>query len=169
MDTKNSKIYVFLFFFVFAFAFVLPLNDAGSDEIVWKLMGKTKDGNFLVYYSPASVNYLTETYVRMTLKRERSQEGIEQFRQGFKANLKEAEDKAGERLKDDPEPLMNMLLKRETRIRTVDIDCVRNELRVPPEKMSGFNMVVVDDIEPGTAIENLRNEVCKKQSPDKKE
>lgn len=169
MATKNLKIHVYLFFFAFVFVAALSLNDAGSEEIAWKFMGKTKDKNFLVYYSPASVNYITETYVRLTLKKERSQEGIEQFKQDFKANLKEAEDKAGERLKDDPGPLLNMLLKRETRIRTVDIDCVSNELRVPPEKMSGFNMVVVDDIEPGTAIENIRNEVCKKQPPDKKE
>lgn len=159
MESKKSKIYVFLF--ILAVAFVPPLKDAGSGENTWKLMGKTKDKNFLVYYAPSSVNYITETYVRLTLKKERSQEGIEQFKKDFNASLKEAEDKAGEKVKA-PEPLLNALLKRETKEYTIEIDCAGNELRVPPAKMSGFNFLIVDQIEPGTAIENIKNEVCKR-------
>lgn len=164
MESKKSKIYVLLFFL--AVAVVLPLKDAGSEEITWKLMGKTKDKNFLVYYAPSNVNYITETYVRLTVKKERSQEGIEQFKKEFYASLKEAEDSAGEKLQGSPEPLLNILLKRETKEYMADIDCVSNELRVPPAKMSSFNFVIVNDIEPGTAIENIRNEVCKKQGSD---
>lgn len=165
MDLKKSKIYVFLFIFVVAF--VLPLKDADSEEIRWKLMGKTKDKNFLVYYAPSSVNYITETYVKLTLKKERSQEGIEQFKKDFYASLREAEARAGERLKDNPEPLLDVLLKRETKEYTIEIDCASNELRVPPSKVSGFNFVIVDQIEPGTTIENIKNEVCKKQGADR--
>lgn len=158
MDFKKSKIYVFLFFFVFVS--ILLLKNADSEENKWKLMGKTKDKNFLVYYDPSSVNYITETYVRLTLRKERSEEGIEQFKKDFYASLKEAEDMAGDKLKDDPEPLLNILLKRETKEFIVDIDCMSNELRVPPTKMSAFNFVVVDEIGQGTAIEKIKNEVC---------
>jgi len=157
---KNPKIYLFLFFLAVAFA--LFLKDAGSEENKWKLMGRTKDKNFLVYYAPSSVNYITETYVRLTLKKELSEEGIERFKKDFSASLKEAEDKAGEKLQDSPEPLFNILIKRQTKEYTVEIDCVGNEIRVPPEKIAAFNFVIVDEIEPGTAAENIRNEVCKK-------
>lgn len=161
MNSRNSKSYIF-FLISLLFISALPLKDAGADEETWKLMGRTKDGNFFVYYSPEGVNYHSETYVRLKLKRERTPEGIEQFEMDFKASLKEAEDKAGGRLRDDHGPLMNMLLNRERRVFTADIDCVSNELRVLPEQMSGFNIVRVYEIEPGIAIENIRNEVCKK-------
>ena len=160
MGFKHPKIYVFLFFL--AVAFVLFLKGADSEENKWKLMGRTKDKNFLVYYAPSSVNYITETYVRLTLKKELSEEGIEQFKKDFYASLKEAEDKAGEKLQGSPEALLNILIKRQKKEYTVEIDCVGNEIRVPPEKMSAFNFVIVDEIEPGTAAENIRNEVCKK-------
>jgi len=153
--TTLLKLYLLPFFALL----VLFLGNAGSEENEWKLMGKTKDKNFLIYYDPSSVNYITETYVRLTLKKERSEEGIEQFKKDFYVSLKEAEDRAGEKLKD-PEPLLNILLKRETKEYVVDIDCVSNELRVPPAKMSAFNFVVVDEIGQGTAVENIRNEVC---------
>lgn len=159
--SRKSKIHVFLF--ILAVLFALPLKGAGSEENTWKLMGKTKDKNFLVYYSPSSVNYIRETYVRLTLKKERSKEGIEQFKKDFYASLKEAENRAGERLKDAPEPLLNVLLERETKQYTIYIDCVSNELRVPPEKMSGFNFVIVDQIEPNTAMEKIKNAVCMPQ------
>jgi hypothetical protein len=160
LDFKKSKIYLFLFFL--AVSFVLFLKDAGSEENKWKLMGRTKDKNFLVYYAPSSVKYITETYVRLTLKKELSEEGVEQFKKDFYASLKEAEDKAGEKMQGSPEPLLNILIKRQTREYTVEIDCVRNEIRVLPEKMAAFNFVIVDEIELGTATENIRNEVCKK-------
>lgn len=158
MDFKKSKIYIFLFFLVFAF--LLFLKDADSEENKWKLMGETKDKNFLVYYDPSSVNYITDTYVRFMVRKERSEEGIEQFKKDFYTSLKEAEDRAGERINGDPEPLLNILLKRETKEFMVDIDCASNELRVPPAKMSAFNFVIVDEIEPGTAAEKIRDEVC---------
>ncbi|MBI4691165.1 MAG: hypothetical protein HY754_13020 [Nitrospirae bacterium] len=163
MDFKKSNIHIFLFFLVFAFS--LSLKSAGSEENKWKLMGMTKDKNFLVYYDPSSVNYITETYVRLTLKKDRSEEGIEQFKKDFYDTLKEAEDKSGERIKGDPEPLLNILLKREIKEYIVDIDCTGNEIRVPPAKMSAFNFVVVNEIEPGTAVEKIRDEVCKKKDP----
>ena len=160
MDFRKSKIYVFLFFL--AVAFVLFLKDAGSEENKWKLMGRTKDKIFLVYYAPSSVNYVTEAIVSLTLKKELSEEGIEQFKQNFYASLKEAEDKASEKLQGSPEPLLNILIKRQTKEYTVEIECVSNKIRVLPEKMATFNFVIVDEIEPGTAAENIRNEVCKK-------
>lgn len=168
MDFKYPKTKVLLLLVVFSFALALLLKNADAEE-TWKLMGKTKDMNFLVYYATSSISYTTETLVSMRLKKERSQEGIEQFKKEFNASLKEAEARAGERLRDDPRPLLNILIKRETKEYKIEIDCTRNELRLPPEKMSGFNMVIVDAIEPGTAIENIRNEVCKKPSPDKKQ
>ena len=96
------------------------------------------------------------------LKKELSEEGIEQFKKDFYTSLKEAEDKAGEKMQGSPEALLNVLIKRQSREYTVEIDCVGNEIRVPPEKMAAFNFVIVDEIEPGTAPENIRNEVCKK-------
>jgi hypothetical protein len=157
---KKSRSYVFLFFL--AVAFVLFLKAASSEENKWKLMGKTKDKNFLEYYAPSSVNYIKPTWVSLTLKKELSEEGIEQFKQNFNASLKEAEDKAGEKLQDSPEALLNILIKRQTKEYTVEIDCVSNKIRVLPEKMAAFNFVIVDEIEPGTATENIRNEVCRK-------
>ena len=160
MVSKNPKSYVFLFFL--AVTFVLFLKDAGSEENKWKLMGKTKDKIFLEYYAPSSVNYIKPTYVSLTLKKELSEEGIEQFKKDFYASLKEAEDKAGEKLQGSPEPLLNILIKRQTKEYTVEIDCESNEMQVLPEKMAAFNFVIVDKIEPGTAAENIRNEVCRK-------
>ena len=160
MVSKNPKIYVFLFFL--AVAFVPFLKDAGSEENKWKLMGRTKDKNFLVYYAPSSVNYITATDVGLTLKKELSEEGIEQFKKDFSASLKEAEDKAGEKLQGSPEALLNILIKRQTKEYTVEIDCASNKIQVLPEKMAIFNFVIVDEIEPGTATENIRNEVFRK-------
>jgi len=158
--SKNPKIYVFLFFL--AVAFVLFLEDAGSEENRWKLMGKTKDKNFLEYYAPSSVNYIKPTLVSLTLKKELSEEGIDQFKKDFNASLKEAEDKAGEKLQGPPEPLLNILIKRQTKEYRVEIDCAGNKIHVLPEKMEKFNFVFFYEIEPGTATENIRNEVCRK-------
>jgi hypothetical protein len=157
---KKSKSYVFLFFL--AVTFVLFLKDAGSEENKWKLMGKSKDKNFLQYYAPSSVNYIKPTYVSLTLKKELSEEGIEQFKKDFYASLKEAEDKAGEKLQGSPEALLNILIKRQTKEYEVEIDCASNKIQVLPERMAKFNFVIVDEIEPGTATENIRNEVCRK-------
>lgn len=159
MDFKKSEIYVFLFFLVVAFG--LFSTNAGAEENQWKLMGKTKDKNFLVYYDTASVDYIRKDYVSLRLKKELSEEGIEQFKQNFYASIKDAEAKTGEKVKD-PEPLMKALMKRETKENTAEIDCANNELRVLPEKMSKINIVVIDEIDAGTAIEKIRNEVCRK-------
>jgi len=160
LSFKKSKIYVFLFFLAVAFA--LFLKDAGSEENKWKYMGRTNDNKFLVYYAPSSVNYIAATYVRMTLKKELSEEGVEQFKKNFYASLKEAEEKAGEKMQGPPEPLLNILIKRQTKEYEVEIDCAGNKIRWLPEKVAAFNFVIVDDIEPGTAAENIRNEVCRK-------
>ena len=161
MSFKNPKIFPFVFFL--AVSFVLFLKDAGSEENKWKLMGRTKDKNFLVYYAPSSLNYITATdVVGLTLKRELSEEGIEQFKRNFYSLLKESEDKAGEKLQDSPEPLLNILIKRQTKEYEVEIDCASNKIRVLPGKMAAFNFVIVDEIEPGTATENIKNEVCPK-------
>ncbi len=160
MGIRKSGICFALLFL--AFAFVLFSKDAGAGENHWKLMGKTKDKNFLVYYDTASVNYLRKDYVSMRLKKERSEEGIEQFKKDFYASVKEAEAKAGNKINGPVEPILQALLERETKENTVEIDCVKNELRVLPSTMNSINFVIVEDIEPGTAADNIRNEVCPK-------
>jgi len=156
MGFKKSEIY-FLLFILF-FAFVLFSKDAGAGENHWKLMGKTKDKNFLVYYDTASVKYLRKDYVSLRLKKERSAEGIEQFKKDFYASVKEAEAKVGEKVSGPVEPIMKALLARETKEYAVQIDCATNELRI----IQNVNFAIVDDIEPGTSTENIRNEVCPK-------
>src|SRR5208337_2064016 len=107
MGFKKSEIY-FLLFILF-FAFVLFSKDAGAAENQWKLMGKTKDKKFLVYYDTASVNYLRKDYVSLRLKKELSEEGIEQFKKNFYASVKEAEDKAGNKVSGPLEPILKAL------------------------------------------------------------
>ncbi len=159
MDFKKSEIYVFLFFLVVAFS--LFSTNAGAEENHWKLMGKTKDKSFLVYYDTSSVNYIRKDYVSLRLKKELSEEGKEQFKQNFYASVKDAEAKTGEKVKD-PEPLMKAMMKRETKENDAEIDCGKNQLRVLPEKMSKINFVFIEEIEAGTAIEKIRDEVCPK-------
>ncbi len=160
MRFRKSGIYFALFFL--AFAVVLFSKDSGAGENHWKLMGKTKDKNFLVYYDTASVNYLTKNNVSLRLKKERSEEGIEQFKKDFYSSVKEAEAKAGNKINGPVEPILQTLLERETKENTVEIDCVQNELRVLPSTMNSINFVIVEDIEPGTAADNIKNEVCPK-------
>ena len=162
MGFKKSVVYIFILFL--AFTAVLFSKDARSEENKWKFAGKTKDHNFLVYYDTASVKYLRKDYVSLRLKRERSAEGIEQFKKDFYASVKEAEDKSGEKVNGPIEPVLKALLERETKeyIYMVEIDCAKNEIRVPPSRMQQMNFVIVDDIEPGTTAENIRNDVCPK-------
>ena len=163
MGFKKSEICFFLFFL--AFVVVLFSKDAGSEQNKWKLMGKTKDKNFLVYYDTGSVNYLRKDYVSLRLKRERSEEGIEQFKKDFYASVKEAEAKAGEKVNGPVEPIMKAMLARETKESAVEIDCAKNELRVLPSTKDGVDFVIVDEIEPGTTTEKIRNEVCSESAP----
>src|SRR5208282_4168201 len=149
---------IYFLLFILFFAFVLFSKDAGAGENHWKLMGKTKDKNFLVYYDTASVKYLRKDYVSLRLKKERSAEGIEQFKKDFYASVKEAEAKVGEKVSGPVEPIMKALLARETKEYAVQIDCATNELRI----IQNVNFAIVDDIEPGTSTENIRNEVCPK-------
>ncbi len=159
MAFKKSEIN-FLLFFLF-FVFVLSLTDAGAGENQWKLMGKTKDKNFLVYYDTASVKHLRKDYVSLRLKRERSEEGTEQFKKNFYASVKEAESKAGEKVSGPVEPILQALLKRETKEYQAEIDCANNQMRIPAAEQNHVYLTVVDDIEPGTATEKIKNEVCK--------
>jgi len=160
MGFKKATSYFLIL--VLAFTVVLFSKDARSEENKWKLAGKTKDNNFLVYYDTASVKYLRKDYVSLTLKRERSAEGIEQFKKDFYASVKEAEEKSGEKVNGPIEPVLKALLERETKEYPVEIDCAKNEIRVPPSRMQQMNFVIVDDIEPGTTAEKIRNDVCPK-------
>ncbi|MGD0283075.1 MAG: hypothetical protein ABSB95_12020 [Dissulfurispiraceae bacterium] len=159
MGFKKSGIHFLLFFI--AFVFVLFLTDAGAGENQWKLMGKTKDKNFLVYYDTASVKHIRKDYVSLRLKKERSAEGIEQFKKDFYASVKEAEAKAGEKVNGPVEPVMKALLERETKEYAAEIDCAKNELRLPPGGSHTVTFTIVDDIESGTSTEKIKNEVCK--------
>lgn len=160
MGFKKSASYIFIFFL--AFTFVVFSKDVRSEENKWKFAGKTKDKNFLVYYDTASVKYLRKDYVSLRLKKELSAEGIEQFKENFYSSVKEAEDKSGEKVSGPVGPILKALLERETKEYPVEIDCVKNEIRVPPSKMQQMNFVIVDDIEPGTTAEHIRNDVCPK-------
>ncbi|MBF0559535.1 MAG: hypothetical protein HQL08_12240 [Nitrospirae bacterium] len=163
MGFKKSISYIFILFL--AFAFILLSNDARSEENKWKFAGKTKDKSYLVYYDTASVDYIRKDYVSLRLKKELSEEGIERFKKNFYASVKEAEDKAGEKVSGPVGPILKALLERETKEYLVEIDCATNEIRVPPSKMGQMNFVIVDDIESGTTAEYIRNDVCPKQLP----
>lgn len=124
-------------------------------------MGKTKDGHYFQYYDPASVKHLSKDYVRFRLKKELTAEGLAAFRKTFYASVKEAEDKSGNKV-EHPEPLLKVLEKRETREFDLDIDCARNELRVPPaDNNSQVHFTIVDQVESGTAMAKIRDEVCR--------
>jgi len=160
MGFKKSVIHVFIISLVLAF--VLFARDAGSEQNKWKFMGKTKDKNFLVYYDTASVKFIKEDYLTVKLKRERSGEGIEQFKKDFDASVKGAEDKAGNKVNGPLEPIFKALLERETKEYDVAIDCAKNEIKLLPSTMDKVNFVIVEEIEAGTATEKIRNELCPK-------
>ncbi|MBF0558433.1 MAG: hypothetical protein HQL08_06595 [Nitrospirae bacterium] len=154
-----------IFIFVIS-AMIFSLTDAARcEENKWKFVGKTEDNNALVYYAPASVNYVTDTFVRLMLKRELSPEGTERFRENFNAAVREAEAKAGEKIGGPSEPVLNALIKRETKEYLAEIDCVSNKLMVPPEKTKAgeVNFVTEITIKKGTTAETIRNEVCTKK------
>ncbi|MGO9016293.1 MAG: hypothetical protein ACLQF0_15090 [Dissulfurispiraceae bacterium] len=157
MGSKKSLICIFLFS-----AVVLFLTDARSEENHWKFMGKTKDTHYLIYYDTANVDYIRKDYVRVRLKKELSEEGLVQFRKDFYSSVKTAEEQSGGKV-ENPEPLLKALAKHETKEYPIDIDCSSNELKVQPDKMSAINIVVVDEIQAGTAFEKIRDEVCPKK------
>ncbi len=158
MSFKKSTIYALML--CFAFTFVMFSKGAGCEETHWKFMGKTKDKNFLIYYDTASVKYIRKDYVSLNIKKERSKEGIEQFKKDFYSSVKEAEDTADSKIKGPVEPLLKALLERETKEYMVYVDCAENKIRVPPAERRTFNFVIAYDIDPGTPAERIRNEVC---------
>lgn len=125
-------------------------------------MGRTKDGHYFQYYDPASVRYLSKGYVRFRLKKELTEEGLVAFRKSFYDSVKEAEAKSGSKV-ENQEPLLKALEKRETKEFYLEMDCARNELRVPPaDNNSQVHFTIVDQIESGTAMAKIRDEVCRK-------
>lgn len=158
MGFKKSAIYALML--CLAFTFVLFSKGAGCEENNWKFMGKSKDKNFLIYYDTASVKNIRKDSVSLNIKKERSEEGVEQFKKDFYASVKEAEDTAGTKVNGPVEPILKALLKRETKEFAVYIDCAENKIRIPPAVMKSVNFVIVNDIEPGTVTELIRNEVC---------
>lgn len=153
-----------LMFMLVVFAFGLFAKNAPAADAEWKFVGKTKDKNFLVYYDAASVKFLKKGFAELRLKRERSAEGVEQFKKEFYASVKSAEKEAGSKVDGPQEPIIKALLEREQKEFDVTIDCAGNELRVLPSATdkNKINLVFDYDIEPGTAIENIKNAICPK-------
>ncbi len=153
-------------YFVFAVVPLLFLIVSSNDTLFgqsgnWKLMGETKDKNYSVYYDTASVKQVTASNIRLRLKKELSEAGVIKFSKDYYASLKEAEDKAESKIQGSPEELLKVLIKRQTKEYDVEIDCVKNEWRVPSGKGGAMQFVVVDPIEQGTVIERIKKEICR--------
>src|SRR5208283_3892979 len=156
---KKAVLCSFVFIAIAFFA-----ENARPEEVKWKIMGKTRDNNWLVYYNPSSVKYIRPDFVSFMYKRKLSPEGIERYKKDFYKSVKEAEEKAGEKTSGPLEPILNALIERETKEYVMEIDCTRNEIMAPPAETQPGNIgvVVVDNIEPGTSVAKIRDEVCTK-------
>jgi hypothetical protein len=160
MGFKKSKIYVFLFFFIVVSA--LSLKEACPEENKWKFMGRIKDNNFSMHYDPSSVSYANgnDNYAEFKVKEELSEEGLERFKEKFYRYVKEVEKSSGTKF-EDPEYWLKLFAGHETKEYTSQIDCLNNEFKILPNKAATFNFVIVNPIEPGSAEDKIKNEVCK--------
>lgn len=141
---------------IFFLALLLALPAAAQE---WKLAGKTRNDNFLMYYDSSSLKHIDKDAVSIDVKEELSEKGFGHFSENFYKSLKEAEEKAGTKV-ENPESLLKLLARYEAKQYLVRIDCRKNEYTIPPAKGSSVNVIMVYDIEPGSAWEKIKNDVC---------
>lgn len=141
---------------------ICPDNTYASVEIVWKYMGMTKDRSQLVYYNPDSVSRVDESSISLKLKRELSDLGKEEYKKEFYKSLKEAEDKSNSKVSEEGiDDLIKELIRRQTLLQDVVINCKTNEIRYFPNEKTKVQFITVTEIEANTVIDKIKNELCK--------
>lgn len=151
-----------LFVIALVLFFSLVPSKSNADENEWKLMGKTANKKLLLYVDMKSVTYISEDIVRFKVRKEYSEEGLQERKESYKEQIKKAEEESGTKI-DEPDKLFEMIIKSEKIEQLYDIDCKNNEVKRHPPTRSAINIVVVDPIAPGSTEDHIKNELCRKK------